>query len=112
MVSAKAQIKTHAQEWYFFNAVDCNPTDGVRMDRSTNKGHWKATGNDHVVKYDDRIVGLKKTLIFYCGPTHDGMRTNWVMHEYRLAEEELNKCGVWKVSSPCSLTCNFKLNTV
>ncbi|OWM70248.1 NAC domain containing protein 52-like [Punica granatum] len=92
----KAQIKTRDQEWYFFSALDRKYANGARMNRATDKGYWKATGNDRVVKHDTRAVGLKKTLVFHYGRAPDGKRTNWVMHEYRLVEAELNKCGVGK----------------
>jgi len=31
-------------------------------------------------------VGVKKSLVFYKGRPLKGIKTNWVMHEYRLAE--------------------------
>ncbi|XP_047152339.1 NAC domain containing protein 50-like [Vigna umbellata] len=89
----KSRLKTRDQEWYFFSALDKKYGNGGRMNRATNKGYWKATGNDRPVKHDQRTVGLKKTLVFHSGRAPDGKRTNWVMHEYRLVDEELERAG-------------------
>ncbi|KAK2457411.1 NAC domain containing protein [Trifolium repens] len=92
-LSDKSRLKTRDQEWYFFSALDKKYGNGGRMNRATLKGYWKATGNDRPVKHDLRTVGLKKTLVFHSGRAPDGKRTNWVMHEYRLVEEEMERVG-------------------
>ncbi|CAL5209043.1 unnamed protein product [Lathyrus oleraceus] len=92
-LSDKSRLKTRDQEWYFFSALDKKYGNGGRMNRATNRGYWKATGNDRPVKHDLRTVGLKKTLVFHSGRAPDGKRTNWVMHEYRLVEEEMERDG-------------------
>lgn len=91
-------MKTRDQEWYFFSALDKKYGNGARMNRATSQGYWKATGKDRLVHHGSRKVGLKKTLVFHMGRAPGGMRTNWVMHEYRLADEELKKAQVrpWK----------------
>ncbi|KAM6584346.1 hypothetical protein CsatB_011348 [Cannabis sativa] len=87
----KSSLKSRDQEYYFFSALDKKYGNGARMNRATNQGYWKATGNDRPVKRDSKTVGLKKTLVFHSGRAPDGKRTNWVMHEYRLVEEELER---------------------
>lgn len=95
----KSRLKSRDQEYYFFSVLDKKYGNGARMNRATSQGYWKATGNDRPVRHDSRTVGLKKTLVFHSGRAPDGKRTNWVMHEYRLVDEELEKAGAGTGSS-------------
>ncbi|XP_024977299.1 NAC domain-containing protein 17-like isoform X3 [Cynara cardunculus var. scolymus] len=55
-------------------------------------GYWKATGKDRIIKRRSCSVGIKKTLVYYQGRAPSGQRTDWVMHEYTVDEEELKRC--------------------
>ncbi|PPS01588.1 hypothetical protein GOBAR_AA19070 [Gossypium barbadense] len=89
----KSKLKTRDQEWYFFSLLDKKYGNGGRMNRATGQGYWKATGKDREVRHNSQLIGMKKTLVFHSGKAPDGLRTNWVMHEYRLIEEELERIG-------------------
>ncbi|KAJ4885874.1 NAC domain containing protein 52 [Raphanus sativus] len=88
-----SRLRTRDQEWYFYSALDKKYGNGARMNRATNKGYWKATGKDREIRRDVQILGMKKTLVFHSGRAPDGLRTNWVMHEYRLVDYEIESNG-------------------
>lgn len=67
------------------------------MKRATHCGYWKPTGNDRDVSYKDQTVAKIKSLVFHKGHARKGERTNWVMHEYRMLDKELENAGVVKV---------------
>ncbi|KAG6507261.1 NAC domain-containing protein 21/22-like isoform X2 [Zingiber officinale] len=80
-----AKLST-AEEWYFFSFRDRKYATGLRSNRATKSGYWKATGKDRVI-CDPRtqvVVGMRKTLVFYRGRAPNGTKTAWVMHEFRL----------------------------
>ncbi|MQM13399.1 hypothetical protein Taro_046324, partial [Colocasia esculenta] len=89
----KSRIRSRDTEWYFFSALDKKYSNRSRTNRATGSGYWKTTGKDRAVCRGGRTVGMKKTLVFHVGRAPKGDRTNWVMHEYRLEDEELARAG-------------------
>ncbi|KAL6620272.1 hypothetical protein ACP70R_035411 [Stipagrostis hirtigluma subsp. patula] len=73
------------KEWYFFSPRDRKYPNGSRPNRAAGTGYWKATGADKPVGAP-KPVAIKKALVFYAGKAPKGDKTNWIMHEYRLAD--------------------------
>ncbi|XP_009593583.1 NAC transcription factor 56 [Nicotiana tomentosiformis] len=87
------------QEWYFFSPRDRKYPNGARPNRAATSGYWKATGTDKPIFTSNgtKKIGVKKTLIFYRGKPLKGMKSNWVMHEYRLVDNNSSltkKCSL------------------
>ncbi|KAF8090757.1 hypothetical protein N665_0468s0034 [Sinapis alba] len=78
--------KLNAKEWYFFSFRDRKYATGYRTNRATVSGYWKATGKDRTVMdpRTNQLVGMRKTLVFYRNRAPNGIKTTWIMHEFRL----------------------------
>lgn len=103
-------------EWYFFSPRDRKYPNGSRPNRSAGSGYWKATGTDkHISCAIDggdvthpkmKRLGVKKALVFYKGRAPNGTKTNWIMHEYRLADSA--RAASAKSSGPLSRRAHRK----
>lgn len=92
------------QERYFFTCKEAKYVKGRRANRATGAGYWKATGKEKPVAVaipaargggqqgQAVLVGMKRSLVFYRGKPPMGSKTDWVMHEYRLAGAGLAPC--------------------
>ncbi|XP_027343937.1 protein SOMBRERO [Abrus precatorius] len=76
-------------EWYFFSHKDKKYPTGTRTNRATTAGFWKATGRDKAIYHtNSKRIGMRKTLVFYTGRAPHGQKTDWIMHEYRLDDDD------------------------
>ncbi|XP_020689730.1 NAC domain-containing protein 30-like [Dendrobium catenatum] len=97
-------------EWYFFSHKDRKYPSGTRTNRATASGFWKATGRDKEIVSKSKVIGMRKTLVFYEGRAPNGRKSDWIMHEYRLhssdqlapnsQEEGWVVCRAFKKQSP------------
>ncbi|XP_043698134.1 NAC domain-containing protein 104-like [Telopea speciosissima] len=69
-------------QWYFYSRRTPN--------RVSANGYWKPVGMDEpIISNAGKRLGLKKCLVFYVGGGEtpaDGIKTNWIMQEYRLSD--------------------------
>lgn len=74
------------KEWYFYCPRDRKYKNSARPNRVTGAGFWKATGTDRPIYSSNgaKCIGLKKSLVFYRGRAAKGIKTDWMMHEFRL----------------------------
>ncbi|RWR80375.1 NAC domain-containing protein [Cinnamomum micranthum f. kanehirae] len=90
------------EKCYFFTPTYRKYVNGSRPNRSTNNGYWKASTADAQIKDErNKDIGTKRTLVFYYGGPH-GRKTNWIMHEYKLMENQ-NTASVQAPSDPMKL---------
>ncbi|GLT65538.1 hypothetical protein SLA2020_379660 [Shorea laevis] len=111
-LAEKSFLPSRDPEWYFFGPRDRKYPNGFRTNRATRAGYWKSTGKDRRVTCQTRPIGMKKTLVYYRGRAPQGIRTDWVMHEYRLDDKEFEDtsgiqdtyalCRVFKKNGICS----------
>lgn len=99
------------QERYFFSTREAKYPNGNRSNRATASGYWKATGIDKQIltSNGNQMVGMKKTLVFYRGKPPHGSRTDWIMHEYRLASPPTVCFNASQEKTPFQVTLTFSL---
>ncbi|XP_027168991.1 NAC domain-containing protein 86 isoform X1 [Coffea eugenioides] len=110
-LAEKSFLPSRDPEWYFFGPRDRKYPNGFRTNRATRAGYWKSTGKDRKVSSQNRPIGMKKTLVYYRGRAPQGIRTDWVMHEYRLDDKECEETSGIQVDS-YALCRVFKKNGV
>ncbi|KAJ0247586.1 Protein FEZ [Hirschfeldia incana] len=93
------KFATGEKEWYFYCPRDRKYRNSSRPNRVTGAGFWKATGTDRPIYSSEgnKCIGLKKSLVFYKGRAAKGVKTDWMMHEFRMPS----------VSEPCHSSKRF-----
>ncbi|XP_050910357.1 NAC domain-containing protein 90 isoform X5 [Lathyrus oleraceus] len=87
-ISREASMKDKEQ-WFFFIPRQESEVRGGRPKRLTTTGYWKATGSpNHVYSSDNRVIGMKRTMVFYHGRAPNGKKTDWKMNEYKAIQDE------------------------
>ncbi|KAF3774104.1 Pentatricopeptide repeat-containing protein [Nymphaea thermarum] len=82
------------KEWYFYCPRDRKYRNSARPNRVTGAGFWKATGTDRPIYSSEgtKCIGLKKSLVFYRGRAAKGIKTDWMMDEFRLPSLTNSTC--------------------
>ncbi|KAK7312656.1 hypothetical protein VNO77_36694 [Canavalia gladiata] len=79
------------EQWFFFTPGQEREARGGRPSRTTTSGYWKATGSPgYVYSSDNKVIGMKKSMVFYKGKAPTGRKTKWKMNEYRAIQVSNN----------------------
>ncbi|XP_048139819.1 NAC domain-containing protein 90-like [Rhodamnia argentea] len=75
------------EQWFFFAPMQEREERGGRPSRSMATGYWKGTGSPgYVYSSDNKVIGVKKSMVFYVGKPPAGRKTQWKLNEYRAIE--------------------------
>ncbi|XP_062197829.1 NAC domain-containing protein 90-like [Phragmites australis] len=77
------------EQWFFFCPRAEREAHGGRPARTTPSGYWKATGSPSCVfsSSSNKVIGVKRTMVFYEGRAPTGNKTKWKMNEYKALAE-------------------------
>jgi hypothetical protein len=68
------------EQWFFFIPRQESEVRGGRPRRLTTTGYWKATGSpNHVYSSDNRVIGMKRTMVFYCEDGSNNSATSYLI---------------------------------
>ncbi|KAH0893008.1 hypothetical protein HID58_055437, partial [Brassica napus] len=101
------------EQWLFFVPRQEREARGGRPSRTTNSGYWKATGSPGpVFSPDNRVIGVKKTMVFYIGKAPKGRKTKWKMNEYKAIDETASVSTIPKVRNHFGFNMFYTYNPV
>nr|QSD99848.1 NAC family transcription factor [Melilotus albus] len=85
---AGERCRGDTEQWFFFSPRQERELRGGRPSRTTSCGYWKATGSpSYVYSSQNKVIGIKKTMVFYNGKAPSGRKTKWKMHEYKAIQQ-------------------------
>jgi len=85
---AGERCRGDTEQWFFFSPRQERELRGGRPNRTTSWGYWKATGShSYVYSSNNKVMGIRKTMVFYIGKAPSGRKTKWKMHEYKAIEQ-------------------------
>ncbi|XP_076894488.1 NAC domain-containing protein 104-like [Bidens hawaiensis] len=76
------------KKWYYYSRRTQN--------RITTSGYWKSWGCDEQIVSSSsrkRNVGVKKYYVFHTGEAPEGVKTSWIMEEFRLPDNDSSSCS-------------------
>ncbi|KFK23146.1 hypothetical protein AALP_AAs64104U000100 [Arabis alpina] len=101
---AGERCRGDSEQWFFFVPRQEREARGGRPSRTTSSGYWKATGSPGpVFSKDNRMIGVKKTMVFYIGKAPTGRKTKYKMNEYKSVDETDNFSTIPKLRHEYSL---------
>lgn len=91
-IAATGKALAEGNQWYFYSRKTQN--------RITGNGYWKPMGMEEpVFTRANRRVGMKKYFVFQLGDAPAGVKTNWIMQEYRLSDSTTGSASTSSSSS-------------
>lgn len=84
--------KTDQEQWFFFCPRQQREVQGGRPTRTTLYGYWKGTGSPtYVFSSSNKVIAVKRTLVFYQGKAPAGVKTKWKMNEYKALQSGVHR---------------------
>ncbi|WCJ22538.1 NAC domain containing protein 62 [Euphorbia peplus] len=85
--------ESNDEAWFFFSPCDYKYKASLRLNRKTKAGFWKPTGKTRKVvnKCSKKVIGTKKTLVFYKGNNRKSIRTSFILHQYNVVLQSKGK---------------------
>ncbi|KAL8201588.1 hypothetical protein R6Q57_010735 [Mikania cordata] len=86
------------EQWFFYVPKQEKDLLGGKSSRTTTCGYWKATGSPaYVYSSTSKVIGVKKTMVFYQGKSSKGRKTKWKMNEYQTISKELDATNAFSI---------------
>ncbi|KAE8773142.1 NAC domain-containing protein 90 [Hordeum vulgare] len=106
-----------AEQWFFFCPRAERELRGGRPARTTPSGYWKATGSPSCVfsssssaaGSNSKVIGVKRTMVFYQGRAPTGAKTTWKMNEYKAVAADYDTMTGHQTPAPLRLSNEFSV---